>query len=290
MSKKILITGGLGQLGRKLNSDFRSSYKIINSSRTGQHDTIQLDVSNSKIVKEKIDQLNPDIIFNCSSFNNVDECETQRNQARSVIVGGISNLIKYSKKQCRIIHFSSDYIFDGIKGDYVESDTPNPLNYYGKLKLESENLLRSSNRNFAIVRCSAVFSHFLDSKSNFFAWVYNNLKKGKKIKVVNDQYSRPTPVELLSKFINTITPLELNGIFNVGVDDSCSRFDFAKKICETFRFDSKLIHQIKSKDLHQLAIRPKNTCLNISKMNNELDIDIYSLSYYLDRIRDVLVE
>ena len=164
MSKIILITGGLGQLGRKLHSDFRSSYKVINTSKTGLYNTIKLDVSNSKIVKEKIEQLNPDIIFNCSSFNNVDDCETQRNQARSVIVGGISNLIKYSKKQCRIIHFSSDYIFDGIKGDYVESDTPNPLNYYGRLKLESENLLRSSNRNFAIIRCSAVFSHFLDSK------------------------------------------------------------------------------------------------------------------------------
>ncbi|MBJ48317.1 MAG: hypothetical protein CMG59_03980 [Candidatus Marinimicrobia bacterium] len=290
MSKNVLITGGLGQLGSKLYCDLSSSYNVINSSRNGQSNTLKLDVADSNNMSKTIRKLSPDIILNCSSFNNVDNCEIEKDSARSVIVGGIRNLIKFSKKKCRIIHISSDYIFDGTKGDYLENDAPSPLNYYGRLKLEAENLLRSSNRDYAIIRCSTIFSHDLKCKSNFFGWVYNSLKAKKNINVVKDQISCPTPVELISKFINIIMPLNSNGIFNLGIAESYSRFDFAMKICKAFDFDEKLIHPVRTKDLSQKAIRPKNTTLNIAKINTELDIDIYSLSYYIDKLKDVIIE
>ncbi len=290
MSKNVLITGGLGQLGRKLYYDLNSSYNVINSSRNGQSNTLKLDVADSNNMSTTIGKISPDIILNCSSFNNVDNCEIEKDSARSVIVGGIRNLIKFSKKKCRIIHISSDYIFDGKKGDYLEDDAPSPLNYYGRLKLEAENLLRSSNRDYVIIRCGTIFSHDLKCKSNFFGWVYNNLKAKKNINVVKDQISCPTPVELISKFINIIMPLNSNGIFNLGIAESFSRFDFAMKICKSFDFDEKLIHPVRTKDLSQKAIRPKNTTLNIAKINTELDIDIYSLSYYIDKLKDVIIE
>ena len=176
MSKNILITGGLGQLGLFLYSEFKESYKVINTSRTGLFDSVSLDVTNALEVEETLNEYCPDIIFNCASYNNVDNCESNRKEARDVIVFGLQNIIKKSKKDCKIVHVSSDYIFDGEKGSYLESDKPNPINYYGRLKLESENLLRSSNRDFIILRCSSVFSRSLDNKSNFLAWVYNNLK------------------------------------------------------------------------------------------------------------------
>lgn len=286
----MLITGGCGQLGLSLYSFFKRSYNVVNTSRLGSEESIQLDVSNKLEVSRVLEKYNPDIIINCASFNNVDGCENNKKKARAVIFEGLQNLILNSRKDSILIHISSDYIFKGDKDRYLESDSPDPLNYYGRLKLESENLLRSSNRSYLILRCNVVFSHILDNKSNFFAWVYKNLKNNKEISVVDDQISNPTPVELLAKVIETSIILKSNGIYNVGTSDPISRYDFALKICNCFNFDKLLLKKIKSSNLNQLAKRPRNTFLDIEKTSKALDIDIYSLDYYLKNIRDKINE
>ena len=290
MSKNILITGGLGQLGLTLYSDFKESYKVVNTSKTGLSDSIPLDITDSFEVEKQLNRHCPDIIFNCASYNNVDDCEINKKDARDVIVLGLQNLIRNSKKDCKIVHISSDYVFNGQKDSYSELDKPSPLNYYGKLKLESENLLRSSNRDFIILRCNSIFSDFLDNKSNFLAWVYNNLKIENKIRVVDDQSSNPTPVELISKVLNLAILLNSTGIYNIGSLDLISRYKFALKICKKFGFNESLITRIQTVLLNQVAKRPKSTYLDIDKISNELDLDIYSIDYYLDNIKEGIYE
>ena len=290
MSKNILITGGLGQLGLTLYSDFKESYKVVNTSKTGLSDSIPLDITDSFEVEKQLNRHCPDIIFNCASYNNVDDCEINKKDARDVIVLGLQNLIRNSKKDCKIVHISSDYVFNGQKDSYSELDKPSPINYYGRLKLESENLLRSSNRDFIILRCNSIFSDFLDNKSNFLAWVYNNLKIENKIRVVDDQSSNPTPVELISKVLNLAILLNSTGIYNIGSLDLISRYKFALKICKKFGFNESLIARIQTVSLKQVAKRPKSTYLDIDKISNELDMDIYSIDYYLDNIKEGIYE
>ncbi len=290
MSKKILITGGAGQLGSNLHLFLEKSYNVINTSKAGSRDSLKLDVSNRLAVSAILKEYSPDIIVNCASFNSVDDCEIKKKKAREVIFKGMQNLIVGSEKKTKIIHISSDYIFDGQKNEYLESDIPNPLNYYGRLKLESENLLRSSNREYVILRCNVIFGEMIENKSNFFAWVYNNLKMNKAINLVSDQISNPTPVELLEKVIESIIILNSSGIYNVGTLEPISRYDFALKICDIFNFDRLLLKKINSHDLNQIAKRPMNTFLNIDKTSNSLDIDIYALDYYLTNIRDKINE
>ena len=285
MSKKILITGGEGQVGLSLFSHLSSFYKINNTSRLGGINSDRLDIVKASECDDFLKHSSPDIIVNCASYNNVDKCELNKKDAREVIVKGLNNLIKYSNKGCKIIQISSDYIFNGTKKEYLESDNPDPINYYGKLKLEAENLLRSANRKFIILRCNAIFSPFINNKSNFLAWVYNSLKNEKHISVVNDQISNPTPVELICEAINSLIILNSEGIYNIGTLDSISRYDFAIKICKKFGFKEKLIKEIYSSSLNQVAKRPYNTYLNIAKISNELEIDIYSLDYYLNNIK-----
>ena len=286
----MLITGGCGQLGSSLHSFFKRSYNVINTSRLGSEESVRLDVSNKLEVARVFEKYNPDIIINCASFNNVDGCENNKKKARAVIFEGLQNLILNSRKDSILVHISSDYIFKGDKDRYLESDSPDPLNYYGRLKLESENLLRSSNRNYLILRCNVVFSHILDNKNNFFAWVYKNLKSNKEISVVDDQISNPTPVELLAKVIEASIILKSNGIYNVGTPEPISRYNFALKICNCFNFDKLLLKKIESSDLNQLAKRPRNTFLDIDKTSKTLDVDMYSLDYYLKNIRDKINE
>jgi len=286
LSKTILITGGNGQVGFSAYSFLKKNYNVISTSKMGSDQLIKLDVSDKLEVATVLEKYSPDIIINCASFNNVDGCEIDKEKARSINFKGLQNLIAYSKKKSTLIHLSSDYIFNGQKNRYLESDSPEPLNYYGKLKLEAENLLRSSMRKYVILRCNVIFSQMLKNKSNFFAWVYNNLKDNKGISVVDDQVSNPVPVDLLNEIIESCIILESDGIYNVGTLDYLSRYDFALKICNCFNFDKMLLKKITSKDLNQIAKRPRNTFLDIGKTSKDLDVDIYSLDYYLTNIRD----
>ena len=113
-------------------------------------------------------------------------------------MSGLKNLIKYSKLKAKIIQNSTDYIFDGFTGFYSENSTPNPLSYYGKTKLEAENVLISSNKNFIIIRVSTLFS---DISINFYNWVLSNLSKNNHIKVFSDQISNPCYALNLVNFI-----------------------------------------------------------------------------------------
>ena len=288
MSKKILITGGDGQLGLCLHNSFYDSYNIIKTSPRRSSNSYKLDITNSQQVESIFLQEAPDVIINCASYNGVDKCESDKIKARNVIVDGLANIIKFSNKNSRIIHISSDYIFSGEKDTYSELDTPNPINYYGKLKLESENILIGSNRKHAIVRPNVVFSSSIDNKSNFLGWVVRNLDTKRSINVVSDQVSNPTPVELLKEVIESIMLLNLEGVFNVGTLDSISRYAFALKIAENFGYDSSLINDIKTEDLHQIAPRPRNTFLNFDKVVEKLGVDIYSIDYYLKNYKEVI--
>ena len=290
MSRKILITGGNGQLGSYLYDSFNSSYNIINTALRESSNLYKLDVTNSQQVKSVLSQENPDIIINCASYNNVDKAEQNKIDAREVIIDGLHNIIKFSNKNSMIVHISSDYIFNGDKNIYFEFDKPNPINYYGRLKLESENILIGSNKKYAIVRPNVLFSSNIDNKSNFLAWVVNNLNNNQEINIVDDQISNPVSVELLGEVVESIMLLNLEGIFNVGTADPISRYDFALKIANRFDCDSKLINKVKTKDLKQMALRPKNTFLSYDRINKELGIDIYSVDYYLKKYKEVFFE
>jgi len=286
LSKKILITGGAGQVGSSLYSFLEKTYNVTNTSRKGSESSIKLDISDRSEVVRVLNEYSPDVIINCASFNNVDNCEKDKRIARNVILEGLKNLALNSRTESMIVHISSDYVFNGKKVKYSELDQPDPLNYYGRLKLESENFLRGLNRKSVILRCNVVFSEILKNKSNFFAWIYNNLKDGKEINVVGDQISNPTPVELLIKTIESAIILKTDGIFNVGTLEPLSRYDFALKVCDIFNFDKGLLGKIESEDLKQIARRPMNTFLDTEKISKFLDIDVYSLDYYLEKIRD----
>ena len=285
MSKRILITGGMGQLGFSLYLKLKELFDVYNTSKKETHKFNQLDVASSDQVQKILDELNPDVIINCASYNNVDQSELNKKEARECIVEGVKHLIKYSEKNCSIIQISSDYIYDGKQKQYSEEDKPNPINYYGKLKHEAENLLTSSRRKVSILRANVVFSHYINNKSNFFAWVYNNLKNNKEIKVVDDQISNPCPVHLMCDIVEAVILLDRYSIYNIGTLDSLNRFEFSLKIAKIFGFNPKLIKSIKTKDLKQVANRPLNTFLNFKKAKEELGVDFFSIDYYLEKFK-----
>ena len=299
MSRKILITGVGGQLGKALQQNLMDKFDVIATTRFARtldykSDIKILDITHRREVEKIINETHPDIIINCASYTDVDGCETNKSHAHLVNVTGLQNLIHASDHDTYFIQISSDYVFDGDAGPYLEEDHTFPINYYGKTKLEAENNLRGSQRKSLIIRSNVLYSEDLLRKSNFFSWVYKSLRNNQRISVVNDQVSNPTYISHLVQAIFQCIILNAEGIYHYGSDDYLSRYEFAIAIAKYFKMDANLITSINTQDLHQnipsyVAKRPRHSGLNTLKIENEVGITTYSTEYSLNILNKILV-
>ena len=273
-SKRIFITGIKGQLGTTLDKYLSSYFNVLNN----QEDLKNIDISDKSELKYIFKELSPDYIINCAALTNVDFCEQNKSNSYEVNVNGIKNIISCTTNDTKIIHISTDYVFSGNRNIYNESDIPNPLSYYGKNKLESENILRSSNRNYLIIRPSVIFGN---TGNNFYVWVRDSLKNDKDISVVTDQISNPTWSWSLSEAIYKSILSNITGLFHYAGEEIVSRYDFAVKIAKVHGFNTDRIIPIKTSDLNQQAKRPLYSALDNSKIKKIIDVEHPSLDYIL---------
>ena len=277
MDYKVLVTGSGGQLGSVLCAKMKNIFKLLPTSKNGNNNLHfqKLNITDIDNVNKVIKSFSPDVIINTAAITNVDDCETNKQLARSINVQGLNNLIKCSKFKVKIFQISTDYIFDGNTSPYNESSLPNPLNYYGKTKLEAENILIGSNHKYIIIRISTLFNNYYN---NFFTWVYNSLNNSDTINVVHDQISNPSYVHSVCDAIIDMILLDGNGIYHYGCFDSISRYDFAIKIAKKFNLNKNLIKKISTNELNQIATRPLNTSFDCNKIKNTFDITLYSVN------------
>ena len=274
-------------LGYEVFAKFQNIFNVVSTSFNNKNNSFKfLDITNRNQVKNVCDNFNPNVVVNCAAFTDVDLCENRKKLARMINVDGVENIIKSVKTNTKIIHISTDYVFNGVDGFYAENDLTYPLNYYGKTKLESENILIGSGRPYVIFRPSVLYSSNI-SQNNFFKWVYSSLKNNININVVDDQISSPTFIPELVKAIFTSVIVDYQGLLHIGSNDVISRYEFAVLIAKVFNFDEKLITKIKTSDLNQDAIRPMNSSLNNSKIKDVLDLKLSNTNFYLNKIKNL---
>ena len=275
MSRKVLITGSGGLLGSVIrkNNSYNMDY-IPTSLNPPDRYCIKLDLTSSISVKECMSAFKPDVIVNCAAYTDVETSYLNKKKCHDINVTGLSNIIKHSNKDVKIVHISSDYVFDGKKNPYNENSITNPLNYYGKTKLESENMLIGSNKKFLIFRISTLY----DNKGkNFFTFIYNSLKNKKNVNVVDDQISNPVYTSFIAEVILESILMENEGIYHYGSFDTLSRYEFALLIAEYFKLQKELINPIKTNELKQNQLRPLNTTFTCDKIKQNLDVELYSI-------------
>ena len=169
------------------------------------------------------------------------------------------------------IFLSSDYVFDGEKGDYSENDIPNPVNFYGLSKLKAEQLILKSPIN-TVIRTSVIYDW--DYRARFFNSVIKNLQNNQEFKATTDVYNSVTLLDNLVESIFKVIKLDQNGIFHVADSTCMNRYEFAKIIAKKFQLDEKLIKTVSVQDdSKNIAKRPKNACLNNSKAKKELGLN-----------------
>ncbi|MCX6134634.1 MAG: dTDP-4-dehydrorhamnose reductase [Ignavibacteriales bacterium] len=280
--KRILICGSNGLLGQRLALMLSSQtdYEVLNTSRKRSFvyddrlfDYTQLDITKKGDVKSLVSSFNPTTIINAAAAADVDWCELHREEAWKINVVGVENLIEATRKVgARLIHISTDYVFDGTHGPYGEDDRPNPISYYGKTKLASENAVRIAEIPHAIFRTIVLYGSGIGTRDNFPIWVIKNLRAGKTIRCSEDQISNPTHVNDIA--FAAVKGFELNreGIYHICGSERISRYQFAVRTAELFGLDPGHVQKVKSADLNQVAPRPPVTGFVTLKAQTELGL------------------
>lgn len=268
LNKKILITGASGLVGQAMCSllqkkkiKFVGSVKNISES-SFSFDVAEMNISCKHSCKHVLNKFSPDIIINTAAFTNVDQCEINKEECWMVNVVGVENLVMYCKrKNIHLVHISSDFVFDGLNGHYSENDVCNPINYYGKTKLCSENIIKENISNYTIIRTSMIYD-YNNFEKGFLSWIAKKVKKNQTINVVDDQFRTSTNVHDLVKSIFVIINRKKTGVYHISSDVRLSIYDIVCKFVKKNGFDISLVNKISSKELKIIAQRPKDSSLN----------------------------
>lgn len=256
--KKILIVGANGMLGTDLVSVFsQAKYQVIPATRK------DFDLTNNQQVQQYFQDKSFDLVINSAAYTQVDKAESEEKKAFRVNEIGAKNLAHIcNNKNIPIIYISTDYVFDGNKkSPYETNDQPNPINIYGKSKLAGEIATKKSNPKSYIIRTSWLYGK---NGNNFVETMLKLAKTRDEIKVVSDQYGCPTWTMDLANNIKKLIQQNADfGTYHICSNDSCSWFEFAKKIFEINKIDIT-IKDITTEEFPRDAARPKNSIMKSS--------------------------
>ena len=294
---KVIITGSNGLLGQSLLSlllQDSAAYQVIGFSRginrSGRDDFnyVSIDLTNQKSLEKNILKLQPDFIINTAAMTNVDACENNKKECDALNVGVVKSLTALATKiNAHVIHLSTDFIFDGLQGNYKETDIPNPLNYYGVSKLKSEEILRNSKIDYTILRTILVYGEVFDmSRSNIVLWVKEMLEKKQEISIVDDQFRAPTYVVDLAKACKISMDKRSKGVYHIASNTLLSVYEIAQQIAIAFGLDANYIKAISTSTLNQTAARPMKTGFDLSKTKKELNFYPKSFAENLQRFKE----
>jgi dTDP-4-dehydrorhamnose reductase len=263
---ELLVIGG-GLLGRGVASASRERFRtaVTYNSHPLQVEgcaTYQMDMTKSV---DLIPCLKPQYIVLTAAMTNVDACEADRLAAWKANALGPKNVASAAKDTgSKLIYVSTDYVFDGERGMYREDDQTSPINYYGESKLAGERFVREICPDSLIARTSVLYGQN-PVRQNFVTWAVDEMKKGNRINIVNDQYTSPTLSSNLADMILGIR--DQAGVFHTCGSERINRYDFTIKIAKAFSLDESLVNPITSNQLSWKAWRPMDSSLDTSKVS-----------------------
>lgn len=272
---KILLLGHKGMLGSDLLLKLSPKHEVIGM------DKEEIDIVSAKACANAVGETGPNIVINAAAYTNVDGCETAREDCFAVNAEAVKNIAEACRnKKIRIVHFSTDYVFDGTAGQpYKEDDQCNPINVYGESKLAGERYLQSLSDNYILIRTSWLYGvkgkNFVGTileKAKAKDFIRDTMEKAKAEKegpstlsVVNDQVGSPTYTKDLAAATDLLLDKNAQGIFHVTNRGSCSWHQFAVKILQESGFNDIQVLPIKSDQLQRPAKRPAYSILSTQK-------------------------
>ena len=280
---KILVTGANGFLGYYLVEQLLAQNFSVIATGKGQcrlpfihlnFQWITMDFTDPFSIHDVFENINPDVVVHAGAMSKPDECELDQMKAYLVNVEGtVQLLINSEGSKSFFVFLSTDFVFDGEKGMYSEEDSPRPVNYYGRTKLEAEEAVKEYEHGWAIVRTVLVYGKNHSGHSNILKIVKVKLEKGEEYNVVDDQLRTPTYVEDLAKGIVSIIEKKATGIFHLSGKDRLTPYQMAIKTAEYLKLDSSVLKKVTATSFSQPAKRPLKTGFIIDKAKLELGFE-----------------
>ena len=261
---KILITGGAGQLGRDCETVLKKNHQVT------PVDLEVLDIADRTAVNAFVHDLKPDVILNCAAFTRVDDCETEKELACKVNVEGPKHLASAAgTRGARMIHISTDYVFDGKKPVpeyYTENDGTHPISNYGLTKLEAEKAVCEETDRHSIIRTAWLYG----ANGRNFLKTMLRLAIGdpeREFKVVHDQFGSPTWSYRLAEQIATVMDADVNGIFHATSEGHCTWYELATTFLDEMAVPNAFV-PCTTQDYPTPAERPANSILENQRLKD----------------------
>jgi len=292
---RILITGGTGLLGKalietnrdaRISSIYLGSYSMADRANVSYH---KADICDTNMLEGIFRQTRPQVVIHTAGIANVDYCEKNYDEAYRANVIGTRNITDLAREfGAKMVFISTNAVFDGKSAPYSEDSTPSPINLYGKMKVESEGILKKSGLKHLIVRPILMYGwNNKHERPNTVTWLIKKLQNGDRVNIVNDVYENPLLNVSCAEIIWELINLNKEGIYHIAGRDAVNRHAFAKTIADVFNLDSSLIDEVSSDFFHSLAPRPRNTSYNTSKIENELNIRMLGLGEGLNTMKNM---
>ncbi len=290
---RVLLTGAGGLLGQKLvkvladrGHEVVAVYRVHEPPAAQGVKPVRLDVTDWVRLEDLVLKTRPGTIIHAAAYTDVDGCEKDKQWAWRVNVAATRSIVRAARVvNAHLVYVSTDYVFDGEKGMYRETDTPSPVNYYGLTKLVAEELVRSSELLYTIVRPSAIYG-IGGSKKSFAEYVAEKLAQGEQVKALTDQYVSPTHNELLAEALAEIIELKPLGTLHVA-GPRMNRYEFAKKIAETLGLPTSLVKPATMEEMQGrwVARRPRDSSLDTGKAQNLLETPFSDIDEAMKRLK-----
>lgn len=275
--KRLLVTGASGLLG--INLALRESERREVIGITNSHSIIGVpfltkpfNLSAPGAVDRMLDEVQPGAVIHCAAMADIDACEKQPEKAALIntrVPGILARACAVRK--IRLVHLSTDAVFDGLRGNYLETDTPNPLSVYARTKLDGEKAVLDAMPKAVVARVN-FYGWSLTGKRSLAEFFYNNLSEGKPVNGFTDVQFCPLFVNHLADLLLQLLDSGHGGLFHVVSPVSLSKYEFGCRIAEAFGLDDRLIKPVSVMDGGLAARRSPNLTLNTDKLKEALQI------------------
>lgn len=265
---KVLITGGSSLLGKALIETVPEGHTIEATWYTNYvyRSMYQMDISNQSQVRYIFDRVKPKVIIHCAGNGSVDYAEQNYTEAVAVNVNGTRNVLRAAADyEAKVIYISTNAVFSGDNPPYAENTERKPVNAYGSIKRQAEELVKES-RHWVIIRPHLLYGWpWTNGRGNWGMYAVQQLSQGKRLKVVSDKVTHPLYVVSCAEAIWQLIEKD-EEIFNIAGADVVSLYEFVKMVAKVWDFDEGLIEPVGSDTFKMMAPRPDDTHYDLSKI------------------------
>jgi len=276
-------------LGANLTLELRKQHPVHAAVHSRQLRQVQFSVHQADLTNlDELDRLiaesSPDGVINCAGLTKIDQCVKEPARAQRLNtwlpkkLAGITH-----KRDIRLVHVSTATVFDGRKGSYRETDSPNPLSHYARTKFEGETAVLEQNPEAVIARVS-MFGWSPSGKRSLAEFFYSHLRQGMRVPGFTDAVFSPLLVNHLAGIFQSLLTEDIQGLFHVGGSDAVSKYEFGRMIARKFEFDPEDVVPARIKDHPFAGKRSPNVSMDNTKLMEALDREPIKLSTGLDQL------